>query len=256
MNHGIFTRIAVIVLASLLILFASGCQGDSSSSITVTPVSPTPAPPTELPTSSIDRSTITVPQGEPPVIDGTISPGEWDSASVETFSDGSELLLVNSEGYLYVGIRAKGPEMITGNVFINRGNQIAVLHSSAALGTALYEEGIESWQQTQAFDWCCRMTGKGEAARAERDDFLMEEHWVTTNARTGSPNEHEYQIEVSNETLRLAVNYIKVSEPNSKIPFPKDLDDDCIKPTPGGLPEQLHFVPDKWAVISLIDSGG
>jgi hypothetical protein len=94
---------------------------------------------------------IPVPQGKPIAIDGTISPGEWDNAGVETFSDNSELLLMHSEGYLYLGIRANTPEMIAGNIFIDRGDEIAILHSSAALGTALYERGIDSWQQTQGF---------------------------------------------------------------------------------------------------------
>jgi hypothetical protein len=141
-----------------------------------------------------------------------MSPGEWDSAGVETFS---------------------------------------ILHSSAALGTALYQKGMGSWQQTQGFVWRCRNTDNSEVAQAERDAFLKEEHWVAANARMGSPNELEYQLEVTNETLRLAVNFIRASNPNVKIPWPNDLDDDCIKPTPGGMPAQFHFSPDRWATIGI-----
>jgi hypothetical protein len=180
-----------------------------------------------------------------------MSPGEWDSAGVETFSDGSELFLMYSDGYLYLGIRANTPEMIVGNIFINRGDEIAILHSSAALGTALYQKGMGSWQQTQGFVWRCRKTDNSEVAQAERAAFLKEEHWMAANARMGSPNELEYQIEVTNETLRLAVNFIRASNPNVKIPWPNDLDDDCIKPTPGGMPAQLHFSPDRWATIGM-----
>jgi hypothetical protein len=67
----------------------------------------------------------------------------------------------------------------------------------------------------------------------------------------GSANELEYQIEVTGETLRLAVNFLRASDPDVKIPWPKDLDDDCIKSTPGGLPAQLVFSPDKWATVEL-----
>ena len=246
-----FTRILLIVLTLLILFLSSGCQEDNSSSTSVMFDTPPPAPPTEVPTSLTEQSTISVPQGKPLAIDGTMSPSEWDSAGVETFSDGSELFLMYSDGYLYLAIRANTTEMIAGNIFINRGDEIVILHSSAALGTALYEKGVGSWQQTQGFVWCCRMTDHSEVAQAERDAFLKEEHWVAANARMGSPNELEYQIEVTNETLRLAVNFIKASNPNVKIPWPNDLDDDCIKPTPGGIPAQLHFTPDMWAIIGI-----
>ena len=246
-----FTRILLIVLTLLILFLSSGCREDNSSSTSVTFDTPPPAPPTEVPTSLTEQSTISVPQGKPLAIDGTMSPSEWDSAGVETFSDGSELFLMYSDGYLYLGIRANTTEMIVGNIFINRGDEIAILHSSAALGTALYEKGVGSWQQTQGFVWRCRMTDHSAVAQAERDAFLKEEHWVAANARMGSPNELEYQIEVTNETLRLAVNFIKASNPNVKIPWPNDLDDDCIKPTPGGIPAQLHFTPDMWAIIGI-----
>jgi CubicO group peptidase (beta-lactamase class C family) len=206
--------------------------------------------PTGVSSSLTAPSTIAVPQGNPPAIDGTMSPGEWDSAAVEPFSDGSKLLMLYSEGYLYLGIRANTPEMIVGNLFVDHGDEIAILHSSAALGTALYERRMGSWQQTQGFEWRCRRTDNGQAARAERDAFLQEEHWVAANARMGSANEAEYKVEMTNETLRIAVNFLRASKPDVKIAWPNALDDDCIKPTPGGLPVQMHFSPDRWATIS------
>jgi hypothetical protein len=183
-----------------------------------------------------------------------MSPGEWDNARVETFSDGSELFLMYSEGYLYLGIRANTPEMIVGNVFVGRGDEIAILHSSAALGTAIYQKGAGSWHQIQDFVWRCRDTDNSEAAQAEREAFLREEHWVAANAWMGSPNELEYQIELTQEALRLAANFIRASNPNVKIPWPTDLDDDCTSPTPGSMPEQLHFSPERWATIGILYS--
>jgi hypothetical protein len=56
---------------------------------------------------------------------------------------------------------------------------------------------------------------------------------------------------MTDETLRLAVSFIRASKPNVKIPWPNDLDDDCIKPTPDSMPAQLHFSPDRWATIGL-----
>jgi len=254
LKSSMFARILFMVITLLILFLSGGCQEDISSSISVALDSPSPKPPTEAPTLPTDQSMISVPQGTPLAIDGTLSPGEWDSSIVVTFSDGSELFLMYSEGYLYLGIRANTPEMIAGNIFIDRGEEIAILHSSAALGTALYEKGKDGWQRTHGFSWSCRRTDNSETAQAERDAFLMEEHWVAANSRMGAPNELEYKIETTNEILRLAVNFLRASDPSVKIPWPNDLDDDVIKPTPGGLPKQLHFSIDKWATIGIQSS--
>lgn len=249
-----FTRILLIVLTLLILFLSNGCQEDTSSPISVTSDTPPSAPPTGVPTPLTEQSTISVPQGKPLAINGKMSPGEWDSARVETFSDGSELFLMYSDGYLYLGIRANTPEMTVGNIFINRGDEIAILHSSAALGTALYEKVVGSWQRTQGFVWCCRKTDHSREAQAERDAFLKDEHWVAANARMGSLNELEYQITVTNETLCPAANFLRASNPNVKTLWPNNLDDDCIKPTPGGMPAKLHFSPDAWATIGISSS--
>ena len=78
---------------------------------------------------------ISVPPGTLPAIDGTITTEEWRGARREVFSDGSEMLLLRHEDDLYLGIRAKGQGMITGDTFIDHGDRIMILHASAALGT-------------------------------------------------------------------------------------------------------------------------
>jgi hypothetical protein len=235
------SRPMLLALTLLMPVLCSGCRQRASSSGS--------AP--GHPTAVTELSAISVPQGQPFALDGTLSPGEWDSARVDHFADGSELLLMHNEGYLYLGIRANTPEMIVANVFVHHGDEIAILHSSAALGTALYREEAAGWQQTQAFDWRCRSTDHSEQAQSERHAFLQQEHWVAANSLMGSPNELEYQIAVSREGLRLAVSLVRASKPDVKTPWPAALDDDCVLPTPGGLPEQLQFSPDRWAVIGL-----
>jgi hypothetical protein len=198
-----------------------------------------------------DSNTLSVPQASPPTIDGTLAPGEWDKAHVETFADGSELLLMHDQGYLYLGIRSNTPEMIVGNIHLNQGDEIRILHTSAALGTAVYQRGAESWQQTQAFNWRCRRTDDSDAAQAERDAFLQDEGWVSVNSRGGTPNELEYKIQVAGKSIRLAANLLRSSAANDKVPWPSDLDDDCVKPTPRGLPEEMHFAPKRWVAIGV-----
>jgi len=201
--------------------------------------------------ANMTLDSLMIPSGNPPTIDGTQSPGEWDEAAVETFADGSQLLLMQVGDYLYLGIRANESGMIAGNVYIHRDDEIAILHTSAALGTAIYQKGEAGWQQIQDFTWRCRNTGTSESAQAERAEFLQGEGWLAANGRMGTPNELEYQIKISEPNFRLAVAIIRSSYPYEKVPWPAHLDDDCILPTPGGLPADLHFSPDQWARLEL-----
>lgn len=167
--------------------------------------------------------------------------------------DGSEILLLRRENNLYLAIRANTTDMVVGNVFINQGDEVAILHVSAALGTAVYHQETGTWQQARGFEWCCRDSSDSSNALAEREAFRQQENWISVNARVGTPNELEYQIEVESDHLHLAVNYLKVtSNPNDeKIAWPPDLFDDVIKPTPGGLPMQFFFSTDRWGRLDF-----
>jgi len=240
-------RLITISTIFLSLIVISGCQEDKSPAVT-TQAASTIIVPTASPTAQIS---ISVPQGIPPTIDGTLSSGEWESARVEKFLDGSKLLLMQTEGYLYLGIRANTPDMIVGNIFVDRGDEIAVLHTSAALGTAIYQKDAPVWQQTQGFSWCCRSTNRVEAAQAELDVFLQQEKWVSINTRMGTPQELEYQIEMTGETLRLAVTFMLASGTNQKFSWPNDLNDACMQSFEGGFPLQLQFSPDTWETITI-----
>jgi hypothetical protein len=198
---------------------------------------------------------INIPEGSPPVIDGTMSSSEWDKALVETLSDGSELLLMHAGDYLYLGIRSNTPEMIGANIFVEDGGQIMILHTSAALGTAIYQQAADSWQQEQGFDWQCRSSSNSAGAQAERATYLQENHWLAANSRMGAPDELEYQIELTDASQRIAVSVFRSSIPDERAFWPLTLDDDCIKPNPGGLPAELHFSPELWMMISIIKPG-
>ena len=228
--------------AFLFILkLAAGCATPGSTTLT-----PFTAPsPTEPPSDFI------VPPGGAPTLDGVLAPGEWDGARVETFSDGSQLLLLVNDGYLYLGLRGSKAELTAGNVFLDRDGEVAILHSSAALGTAIYSQGPESWERTQDFDWRCREIDQSPAAVAARQAFLEQERWVAANARMGTPNELEYMIEVDAPMVRLAVNLVRSSDPQTKPVWPPDLSDGTTLPTLGEYPAHLHFEPERWVTVGL-----
>jgi len=199
----------------------------------------------------LSLETLVVPVGQSPVLDGSISSGEWDDALIAPFADESELLLIQDGEFLYLSIRNYETGPFASNVFIQSGNEISILHSSAALGTAIYEEKADGWTLTRNFSWRCRDTGNSEAAQAERDQFFQDEGWLASNGRMGTPGELEYKIKIPDQDFRIAAVYIKSIPPYERIPWPASLDDDCIKSTPDGMPDVLFFSPGNWIPLQM-----
>ncbi|TFG50453.1 MAG: hypothetical protein E4H33_00045 [Anaerolineales bacterium] len=188
-----------------------------------------------------------------PVIDGMIQPGEWDLADRHLFKDGSEIFLLRSDEYLYLAIRALPAEMIAGNVFLQQGDQVSIFHTSAALGTAIYQKAGDTWQKTSDFDWCCRSKIDSEGATAAREEFFARENWLGANSFIGIENELEYQIRLEIPAQALSVNFLRVSNPEAgKIPWPADLVDGSTQSSPGGFPEILDFSLERWGNLETI----
>lgn len=185
------------------------------------------------------------------MIDGILSPNEWDTAVTETLSDGSELLLMQDDDYLYLAVHSVTEEMIGANIFVSAGEQVRILHTSAALGTAVYQQNDSIWQQTQDFNWQCRDTGDSAAAQAKRGAYLQENGWLAANSRMGVPNELEYQIELTGDSERIAVSVFRSSTPNERAFWPPTLNDATIRPNPGGLQKEMNFSPEQWATEAM-----
>ncbi|MEJ2734277.1 MAG: hypothetical protein P8189_12050 [Anaerolineae bacterium] len=195
---------------------------------------------------------VDVPLGSPPILDGVLEPDEWAGTFQDKLSDGGELFLTHDGKYLYVGLRAGAKGSGVGSICIDRGGQVAILHSSAALGTAIYERQGAEWQQIQDFSWRCRDTGSSAAAQRERSAFLEAEGWLANNGRMGVPEEVEYQIAIPEGPLRLAVAFLGSPSFDSVAAWPRDLGDDCrnIKLITGPTPQRLQFSPQTWTSVS------
>lgn len=176
---------------------------------------------------------------------------EWSDTHRELFSDSSELLMKYHEGYLYLGIRASAPGMIVGNIFVTHGDRVSILHSSAALGTAIYEKSTGHFQQIQDFGWRCRSSSNSPSAQAERDAFLKQEGWLANNSYMGTPQELEYRIAMPGESLRLAVTFTPVTDVSVRIYWPISLADDCTKALQGEFPKNMQFSPSTWATVTV-----
>ncbi len=196
-----------------------------------------------------------VPQENAPLLDGTLFPGEWETALQEPFADGSQLFLLKSGDYLYLGIHVKPPDMITGNVYVNRGDEISILHTSAALGTAIYQKNTDGWALSRDFSWSCRDGSNSESAQAERAAFLQQEGWVGSIVYMGNLEELEYQIQLTGEPLRLVAAILKESDPGARIVWPIGVQDDTLRIFPGDLPASLSFALEEWAEIRFLHDG-
>jgi len=96
-----------------------------------------------------------------------------------------------------------------------------------------------------------RDTSSSESAQAERAAFLLTEGWLASNGNMGTPNELECQIKIQEQNLNIAVVFTKSTAPYEKVPWPANLDDDTIIPTPGGFPTMMAFSPTRWGLIEF-----
>jgi len=195
--------------------------------------------------------------GNPPTLDGTLSPGEWDGARREVFSDGSELLLMQNGGYLYLGIRAHIRNVSVWSVCLDRGDEIAVLHSSAALGTAVYKRTESGWQRARTFAWTLRDTSNSETAHQGRKQFLEEEGWLASLGTMGKPEEVEFQLAMPKGMLRLALAFLLPPGFDKAAYWPAGPDDDPgnMDLLRGDAPAQARFSPEQWPLVMVDGSG-
>jgi Tol biopolymer transport system component len=189
---------------------------------------------------------IQVPEGSVPVIDGRFSEGEWEDALVTDLATAGELMLMHADGYLYLGIRSRA--MGFGSICTIEDDQISILHSSAGLGTAVFERDGEDWRRIRQFSYCCWGVNQ-----TELDGFLQREAWVASVGPRDEPDQMEYQIQVTDGELTLAVVYIDDFSFETALYWPDHLDDDCLGLAliPEDPPERLSFSPETWVTIVI-----
>jgi len=255
----------LVVIMSVSLIIGVGCAPTSTPSQpiedqpTLTPIEIIPTPtsqPTKTPLPPTDEPElkdldIVVPPGNEATIDGVLSPDEWESAIQIDLVDEGQLFLMHAGGYLYLGIKAK-PEPVT-SICVDQSGQVSILHSSAALGTAIYQMGDAMWEQIKEFEWCCRDTTDSPQAQEARQTHLFEEGWVASNGRMGNPDEVEYQIAMPEDELRLAVTSIGAPNYKSVISWPGDLADGCssLDMLTGPIPEQTQFSVEEWITLTI-----
>jgi hypothetical protein len=217
-------RVRSIVVFTLAGVFAASC----SSADTTT----TAAPPGRI---------LEVPSGEAPMIDGIIGTGEWDSATSTIMTDGSPVHWMFTDETLYVAL--DGGAVGAVNLAIATGDEIWILHSSAALGSALYVHEGSTWTLSHAFNWCCRSTTDD----TDRRNLLDEESWQANIGFTGDVGVVEYEVAVPWVGGLVAVSY--QTEASDPAYWPADLSGEAEADLIGPWPEAEEFNLDEWYLL-------
>lgn len=188
---------------------------------------------------------------KPPVVDGKVNPVEWKGAThVGLSEEQGEALLLHDGNFLYVGIIGFRPG-VASLCYPNK-NGLVVLHASAALGTAAFEQADGKWRLTHPFNWTNRDTGKSPEAMADREKFLTGKGWFA-NTHPIAQLMREYQLPIrGKKEVALTIGFYTI-EPGKQTmgSWPPNLEDDCadLELASGYTDREYSFDPSKWGVV-------
>jgi len=200
-----------------------------------------------------------IPESNPPALDGVLSPDEWAGAVQEQFIDGGKLLLMQSAGYLYLGLHENFDGLTITSVCLEHEGEISILHSSGSLGTAIFKRNDTGWQLTRPFEWdLYGITSNTPSAGQQRKAFLQRNGWLANLGSMTATEEIEYQIAIPDGPFRITVAYLIPPDSSRAVWWPAGLADDCRKITllqaniaeNLNTPLHLQFSPENWVTIT------
>lgn len=189
-----------------------------------------------------------------PKIDGTVAASEWAKAVRVRLGDNGFAYLQHNNQYLFVAIAARraGTASLCSTT---KANAVRVLHASAALGTAQWQQKDAKWSLERGFDFQLRDTGDTAEAQAARRKFLGEEGWFANASPTGLTT-REYQIRLDGRReIPLAIGFMSfVSRGKFEYDYwPETMLDGCAElDLAAGVTEyEYTFDPKTWGVAAL-----
>ena len=227
----------------ILVVLLSACASDQ--------INQTNEPPVINEIQDTNSNTLVIEKmiiDEPPVIDGVLDDGEWENAIQTQLSDGSEVFWLYSDGYLYVGINSEKIGAVN-LALIREDNRVWILHSSAALGSAIYEERTEDWELTQDFSWCCRST----SVFTEREQLFQEEGWQANIGYQGTEGQVEYQVAVEGGEYQIALMYLYADGSAGFSYWPDHLSDEAVGQFQGIRKKTEYFSLEDWMIVNLVE---
>lgn len=153
-------------------------------------------------------------------------------------SDGSLIHAMYNGATLYVAFETG--TIGAPNLAIATDEEIWVLHSSAALGSALYLPGDAAWELSHGFVWCCRNSSDSSA----RQSLLESEGWQANIGFAGDVGVVEFQVELPWNGARVAASY--VTESAAPAFWPSDLSADAQDQLTGARHSDIDFRHNEW----------
>jgi hypothetical protein len=186
---------------------------------------------------------VPAPMAEEPVLDGRVSEVEQVGTSA-ALSGGGQVWFGRSERGLYVGVQP-GDAGIA-HVCVATGERVAILHSSASLGSASYESGEATARRLTSFEW---------ERPSDTSTFLKTHGWTGAMPAT-SQTDREFLLGPQwavDGLLRIAIAYGGFG-PTRR--WPAAVADDCVQTglLMGSAPAAATFRPAEWAAVRISET--
>ncbi len=188
-----------------------------------------------------------------PTLDGRVDDEEWKGASSRALEGGGTVQLLTRGNLMYFGIH--GPSEGIAHLCVATGDDVRILHVSAAVGSARFRQADGKWTQASPFTWSLRDPGLTGAATDARAAYLQKEGWVGTVSRMGRNTDREVVIDRSRfgqGPLRVVVAYLAMpGNALGTVSHWPNVRDSCTeqRTVAGFLPDSPRFLINEWAVM-------
>lgn len=191
-------------------------------------------------------STIAVPRGRAPSIDGVVGAAEWKDAVTRPLDGGGRAHFLHDGTDLYIGLSGlPGTGWGYGALLLGSSDSVLVFHASAKVGSAVYaaqgEMEARIWRPaSKSYEW------------KEGPRLYIEEGWVADVAPRDGAKGREFRV--ARRMLgdrRLAIAYIvQTTGENSKtVRLPASFTIDRRVPD-GWNPDSIAISPEEWLRVS------
>lgn len=198
--------------------------------------------------SVLDGSQLALPRAATPIVDGTAGEDEWKAAWRSTQRDTTLLLLHDGED-IYAAV--KSPVIAITSIYVARGDELKILHASAAIGEAVYRrDSAGEWRLQTKFGFTRYKSSEDILARGKT--FFDDHGWLSSHMRLGAPGDTEFRLRGrSLDGARVAVTYYDPERRNVLFAYPQGLTGDVVahEIQAGYTPEVLKIQPESWVTL-------
>jgi len=182
-------------------------------------------------------------------LDGVSAEVERSAATHAILTDEGSFFVQRMDRFLRVTVESE--PIGVASLCIGNGDNIFVLHASAALGSLRFRTSEDGWVTDGRFTWEMRESSMSDEAIAERTKYLESHSWIATTSSMGDPRIAEFLVSAEltgTDDIRIAVGIMPSGRPDVTLAFPTSAaacaDDSLVRGVQPGA--ALHFAPSEW----------